>query len=310
MKAALLVLLVCAFPALGGLEAYREYVVADSQGTAEAAAPKRGVRITYLGTNAYLLESQGGTILIDPYFSRTGLARVLLQFPIAPDPHELAEGFKHLPRHIDAILATHAHIDHLLDAPEIARRTGALLIASRTGTLLARSTGFPANRCRAVRPGQLVQLGFARIRVLPAAHDRVLGSVPYPGNLETIPSPPQKPSDWICGQPLAFLIEMNGKRIYIDSGGVPGVLPPANVGPVDLAIAGVAVGDGRARLNPLLDILRPRYFLPTHQDDFFLPLEEGFRFGALTNFPAVRRLAADRRQKLILLDYYRPWTLR
>jgi hypothetical protein len=82
MKAALLALLLCAATALGGLDAYRQYVVSDSPG---AALPSRGVRITYLGTNAYLLESRGGTILIDPYFSRVGLGRVLLQLPIAPD---------------------------------------------------------------------------------------------------------------------------------------------------------------------------------------------------------------------------------
>jgi len=307
MKAALLALLLCAATALGGLDAYRQYVVSDSPG---AALPSRGVRITYLGTNAYLLESRGGTILIDPYFSRVGLGRVLLQLPIAPDPEELAAGLKRLPRRIDAILATHGHIDHLLDAPEIARRTGALLIASRTGTLLARSTGLAASRCRSAKPGLSIQIGMTRIRLLPAAHDRVLGSVPYPGVLSGIPSTPRRPTEWVCGEPLAFLIQMGGRRIYVDSGGIPGVLPPADVGPVDLAIAGVAVGDGRARLGPLLDRLRPRYFLPSHQDDFFRPLEAGFHFGTLTDFPAVRELAAAHRQRLILLDYFQPWTLR
>ena len=308
MKAALFPFLLCVASAPAGLEAYSQYVVSDAE--PGQGPPSRGVRITYFGTNAYLFESRSGTILVDPYFSRAGLGRVLLDFPIAPDPEELAAGLKRLPRHIDAILATHAHIDHLLDAPEIARRTGAVLIASRTGTLLARSTTFPGNRCRAARPGQIIQIGLTRIRVLPAAHDRVLGSVPYRGTLDSIPSPPRKPSEWLCGEPLAFLIETGGRRIYIDSGGMPSVLPPADVGPVDLAIAGVAVGDGRARLGPLLNILRPRYFLPSHQDDFFRPLAEGFHFGALSDFPTVRRLAAARRQRLILLDYFRPWTLR
>jgi hypothetical protein len=45
--------------------------------------------------------------------------------------------------------------------------------------------------------------------------------------------------DWICGEPLAFLIEIDGQRIFIDSGGTPALLPP-NVH-VDLAILGVAL---------------------------------------------------------------------
>ncbi len=308
MKAPLLALLLCVASALGGLDAYRPYIVADR--STSPARPLRGVRVTYLGTNAYLLESRTGTVLIDPYFSRVGLGRVLLELPIGPDQEELAAGLKHLPKRIDAILITHGHIDHLLDAPEIARRTGAMVVASRTGTLLARSAGLAARQCRSVRPGQTLQFGHTRVRVLQAAHDRVFGSVPYPGELTALIAPPRKPSDFVCGQPLAFLIEIGGKRIYIDSGGVPGILPPAGIGAVDLAIVGVAVGDGRARLNPLLDRLRPRYFLPSHQDDFFRPLGAGFSFGALTNFPAVRKLAAERRQRLILLDYFRPWTLR
>jgi L-ascorbate metabolism protein UlaG (beta-lactamase superfamily) len=308
MKGIFVALLLCTATASAGLERYGRYLVADR--TVGKGAPARGVRITYLGTNAYLLESRGSTILVDPYFSRAGLGRIMLQFPITPDPQELADGLRHLPRRIDAVLATHAHIDHLLDAPEIARRTGAVLIASRTGSLLARSTGFPASRCRPVRPGDSVQAGFTRITVLNAAHDRVLGSVPYPGVLDEMPPSPRKPSDWICGEPLAFLLEMNGRRIYIDSGGKPSVLPPENLGPIDLAICGVAVGDGRARLDPLLARLRPRYFLPSHQDDFFRPLSRGFSFGALTDFPSVERIASARRQRMILLDYYKPWTLR
>ena len=103
----------------------------------------------------------------------------------------------------------------------------------------------------------------------------------------------------------------NGKRVYIDSGGTSEVLPPAQVAPVDLAILGVALPDSRKRLRATIERIRPKYVLPSHQDDFFSPVERGFVFGKLTNFPEVVRpfQRHEINSHLILLDYFRPWTI-
>src|SRR5438067_5464699 len=123
---------------------------------------------------------------------------------------------------------------------------------------------------------------------------------------------PHRAADWNCGEPLAFLIEVNGQRNYIDSGGAPEQLPPNQSGNhrIDLAILGVALPDSRARLHAALERLQPRYILPSHQDNFFRPLKAGFQFGPLTDFSRVQReCERDNRGNLILLDYFRPWTL-
>ena len=293
----------------GGLERWRDLVVADGEG----ARPAGGIRITYLGTNGYLLETGGRALLVDPYFTRVPLGDVLWNVPVAADPKLVADGLAALPRRIDALLATHAHIDHLLDAPEIMQATGARLVGSATAVNLVAACGLSPLRCAVVAPGDVLRLGPWKVRVLGAEHDRLFGLRLNPGE-KTAPTPrPRRPSDWVMGEPLAFLIEAAGQRIYIDSGGVPGAeLPPADAAPVDLAIVGAALGDSRRRLAPLLRCLRPRYFLPSHQDDFFRPLARGFSFGLLSNFPAVQRASAAGQipGRLILLDYYRPWTLR
>jgi hypothetical protein len=142
-------------------------------------------------------------------------------------------------------------------------------------------------------------------------------SWPFPEvQTSTLRKPPRRPSDWVCGEPLAFLIEMGGKRIYVDAGGTAGALPPATTRPVDLAILGVYLRYSRQHVLPSLRRLQPRYILPSHQDDFFRPLAKGFHFGPLTNFNEVRA-AVERYQsesprlgRLILLDYFVPWTLR
>jgi hypothetical protein len=188
-------------------------------------------------------------------------------------------------------------------------KTHARLIASASSIELVRQLqDAGASSVDPVTPGSVRRIGPWKIRVLSATHDRLFGKVPFDQSERRNPGPPQRPRDWICGQPLAFLIEINGQRIYIDSGGTPAQLPP-NVH-VDLAILGMALPDSRARLVAALEHLQPRYILPSHQDNFFLPLNAGFQFGQLTDFPRVQRdCARASHGRLILLDYFRQWTL-
>ena len=290
-------------PGFGGA---KTLVVADPLQNTARVSPG-AVRITYLGTNAYLLESRETTLLVDPYFSRISLFRAILNLRAVAQP-DVSRQFLGT-RPIDAILVTHGHFDHLLDAPHLLARHRARLIASATSVALVRSAGVPARHCRPVTGGNRLRIRGAIIRVFSVQHDRILGQVPYDRPLRVLP--PRRVADWICGEPLAFLIEMGGQRIYIESGGRPGTLPSIE-GPIDLAILGVALPDARARFPKIVEALQPRYVLPSHQDDFFRPLDCGFRFGPLTDFPGVlrayRRLPV--RAKLVLLDYHRPWTLR
>jgi len=293
-----------------GLGSYSHLVVSDS-----AARSRDGVRVTYLGTNGYQFEFKGHALLVDPYFSRVDFLSVALGSRIQPNASRINDGLRYLAPNADAVLVTHGHFDHLLDVPAVMAKTRARLIASASSVHLAKRAG--ASSGDAVKPGDVRRIGPWKIRVLSATHDRLFGKVPFdrppsqaglPAEASAKAGPPQRAADWICGEPLAFLIEVNGQRIYIDSGGTSTQLPPNER--VDLAILGVALPDSRARLAAALAHLQPRYVLPSHQDDFFRPLSAGFQFGRLTDFPFVERECAQQnRSRLILLDYFRPWTL-
>ena len=302
MKGALLLFFGFSAQVLGaGLDSYADLVAKDA-----GAISRNGVRVTYLGTNGYQFEFDGHALLVDPYFSRVDLLSVALGSPIRPDKSRIVEGMRYLAPKADAILVTHGHFDHLLDVPIVMSKTHARLIASPSVIDLAKRAG--ASSGIAVTPGDQRRVGPWKIRVLRASHDRLFGKVPFNQNETSSSGPPQRPADWVCGEPLAFLIEVGGERIYIDSGGTPAQLPPHER--VDLAILGLALPDSRARLPGALERLQPRYVLPSHQDNFFRPLNAGFQFGPLTDFPRVRRDCAQANHgRLILLDYFRPWTL-
>jgi len=310
MKGALCSLLFFAQVARAGLAEYSSLVVAD--GTRSGSLATDSIRITYLGVNGYQLEAGEHALLIDPYFTRFNLARAAFNQPVAPDLQRVTAGLNHVRPRVDAVLVTHAHFDHLMDVPEVMRRTGAQLIADATAANLVQASNIPRRKCSVVQAGASRRIGPWKISVLAAQHDRVIGSTPpYPGTVGSPARRPTKPADWRLGNPLAFLIEANGRRIYIESGGLPDD-PPPRIGKVDLAILGVALPDSRRRFPLALRSLQPRYVLSSHQDDFFRPFARGFTFGKLTNFPALKRNHEKEHLpgRLILLDYFRPWTIR
>lgn len=299
----------CASTVHAGLEKYSSLIVADEN--PEASVPSNAVRVTYLGVNGFQFEADGHALLVDPYFTRVGLWAGALNERIESNPNRVSEGLQHVSRNVDAILVTHAHFDHLLDAPEIMRRTHARLIAGPTAVRLVTSFGTSGTACRAVKAGGVQRIGPWTIRVFAAQHDRLFGKVPFQCGRE-LASKPTTASDWCVGEPLAFVIEAAGKKIYVDSGGVPGARPDARIHDVDLAILGVALPDSRERFAEAVRQLRPRFIFPSHQDNMFAAFDHGFVFGKMTNFPA---LAHEQKKenlpgRLILLDYFRPWTLR
>jgi L-ascorbate metabolism protein UlaG (beta-lactamase superfamily) len=316
MKLTLCALILSTQIAHASLEKYSSLVVADKYPFTEPEP--NAIRVTYLGVNGFQFETNGHALLVDPYFSRVELLSAALNQPIQSDPNRVSEGLKHVRPRVDAILVTHAHFDHLLDAPEIIRRTRGKFISGRTAIELVESLGISPNKCEMVKPGSVRKIGPWTIHALVAQHDRLFGRVPFNKCPPTRPAkssllkPPVKVSDWCVGEPLAFVIEAADKRIYIDSGGVPGAPPDTRTKDVDLAILGVALPDSRVRFAEVVNRLRPRYIFPSHEDDMFAPLSRGFTFGKMTSFPALVRESKRKNLpgRLILLDYFRPWTVR
>ncbi|MCU1279624.1 MAG: secreted protein [bacterium] len=231
------------------------------------------VSIRWLGTAGHVIETPTTTLLIDPFLSRPSLAR-LVGGRIAPDETAIRA---RLPARVDAVLCGHSHFDHLLDAPFIARTTGALLAGSSTTAAFARAGGVGEAQLVVVPPtGRTFTVGDATIRFVPSLHGRIVfGRVPFPGEVDAPPSLPARAWHYRMGGAFGILVDVGGLRIY-HNGSADLVDAELEGARADVLLVGLAGRKGtRDYLARLCGALAPRLIVPTHHDAFFAPLDGG-----------------------------------
>jgi L-ascorbate metabolism protein UlaG (beta-lactamase superfamily) len=231
------------------------------------------VRVQWLGTAGFAIEHDGHTLLVDPYVTRASLARCLVA-PLWSDGSAIR---RYVPR-ADAIVLGHTHFDHALDAPLIARRTGARVFGSRSAALLCRSQGVPADRVEDVQgePGQAPierDVGPFHLRFVPSAHSRfALGTVPFAGEIADCADVPMRAEAYKCGAVFGVEIRVAGRTLY-HLGSAELVDASVDVKHVDLLLMCVAGWNaGRDVPERIAHRLHPGAVLLSHWDDFLRPL--------------------------------------
>lgn len=236
------------------------------------------VRVRWLGTAGFAIEHDGHTLLLDPYVTRASLARCIVA-PLHPDRAAVE---RHVPR-ADAIVLGHTHFDHALDAPLIARMTGAHVFGSRSAALLCRAQGVPADRVEDVQgePGQaplVREVGPFTLRFVPSAHSRfALGRVPFAGEIADCSDVPMRAEAYKCGAVFGVEIRVAGRMLY-HMGSAELLEASVDVKHVDLLLMCVAGWNtGRDVPERVARRLDPGAVLLSHWDDFMRPLEVGAR---------------------------------
>jgi L-ascorbate metabolism protein UlaG (beta-lactamase superfamily) len=269
----------------------------------EPAAPAAGpgVSVTFLGVATLLFDDGRSALLTDGFFTRPGALDVLLDRPVAPDPARVEAGLARAGvARLGAVVVVHSHYDHAMDAPEVARQTGALLVGSASTANVGRGAGLAEEQIVVLRPGASLYQGAFRVSLVPSRH------VPLPGAagdilgraIEEPLVPPAPPSAWLEGGSFSVVIEHpRGTAVVQGSAGFePGALAGVEAGAVflgvgNLARQGPAYADDYWREVVLATGAR-RVF-PIHWDDFTRPSDR-----PLVPFP---RLLDDADAALALL---------
>lgn len=265
----------------------------------------RGLRLRYLGTAGWEVSDGKTTIWVDPVPTRPTINQ-LVSGPLEPDRE--AQRAMQL-RYADAILVNHAHFDHVLDVPDLALRTDAVVIGTQSVLNLCRSRGVKPNKLILAEGGKEIRVGTFSITPHASAHGPVAKITdPMPGVIS-----PEAKELWFWEYTQdgtrSFRLEANQTSVYVSAGSP---LPPGKeflsggrIGPTGTIMIGLAGPVPQASLEACMAEVQPKVVLASHMDNFFHPLDEGMALlpGVdLSRF--AKRVAAIRPEaKTYVLDY-------
>ena len=228
------------------------------------------IRIRYFGTAGFEISTPNHTIVLDPYVSRPGGRQTLLR-RLVPDAALIRKHFSRA----DDVLIGHSHHDHVLDAPELCRQTGARFIGSLDACNVARAAGLGEAQLRQTEGREDIGSGPGVVRGLPSRHGRVyFNRVALAGNIDSPPPWPPRYSELKHGLVLNWYVEIGGVRVvHVDSAEI---LEKELRGVECDVLCLCAIG---RKYRPYyatdaIRLLKPRVVMPCHWDLFTTPLED------------------------------------
>jgi L-ascorbate metabolism protein UlaG (beta-lactamase superfamily) len=170
---------------------------------------------------------------------------------------------------VETIIIGHSHWDHLADAPEIAKRTGASILGSLTTVNICKSLGVASSQLKVCEAGDIMEFGDFTVNVLPSLHKQPML---YPGAYSEVPKKIESIEDFLEGGTFALLFDFCGLRVL--NLGSANFIPEALNGlNCDCLLVGIS---GRADnfMSELMSCISTKLIIPTHFDYFDTPMEQ------------------------------------
>jgi L-ascorbate metabolism protein UlaG (beta-lactamase superfamily) len=135
-----------------------------------AVVPDGSVTVRYTGTATLVFSDGETTWMTDGWFSRPGPLSLFFG-EIEPDLDAIERGLaRNGVTQAAAVFPVHSHYDHAMDAPEVAVRTGALLLGSEATANIGRGWGLAESRIRVVKDREPISLGRFTLTPIESRH--------------------------------------------------------------------------------------------------------------------------------------------
>ncbi|MDZ4672374.1 MAG: metal-dependent hydrolase [Phototrophicales bacterium] len=204
---------------------------------------------TWLGHSTFRFDIDGHIVLIDPFLTGNPLA------PIRPD--EI---------HPELILVSHGHGDHIGDAVEIAKRSGAPVVTNVEIAKWLRNEGVATTV--GMNIGGTYSGEFCSVKLTIANHSSSLPDGSYGGN------------------PLGFVIKTANHTVYYAGDTAP-FAEMAWIGDMGIDVAFLPIGDvytmGVEDSLKAIELIRPRFVVPMHYATFPGIMQDGGAWANMVN---------------------------
>lgn len=248
--------------------------------SAPPAPAGEGLNVTWLG-NAGVHVTDGVTgFLIDPFVSRYGMFRVATGLGMPPMQKAISDWAGTFnPAQVGAVIASHSHYDHALDAPYFARLLDSPLVGTESTANIGRGAGLSDDAIKVVGHGETMDVGRFRITFLESVHGPALfNRVPYPGIITTPLVPPAGARRYRMGGVFGIVIEHPaGTLVHHGSAGYDRDMYAGRH--ADVVMLGLAGRAGTSTyLKNVVDALGASTVIPIHFDNMFHPVSPDFEF--------------------------------
>jgi len=254
--------------------------------TASPEIPDGSVTVRYTGTSTLLFSDGETDWMVDGWFSRFAPLEFMFS-KIGPDEEAIALGLER--NHVDrlaVVIPIHSHFDHAMDAPEVARRTGAILLGSPSTANIGRGWGLDESQIRIAVGGEPVRFGEFTITLIETKHfafpDPALAERALADPLIDEPLvPPVSALDYRVGQPYAIHVSHPLGRWLIQgsAGYIEGGLSGYDADVVFLGVGGLGAQTEAYReayWRETVTAIGARRVIPVHWDSLTGPAEGPF----------------------------------
>lgn len=241
------------------------------------------MKITFFGTTTLLFDDGTDQILFDAHLTRPSLLRYITGKGLTDRP--LADELIRLHRidRLRAIVVSHSHHDHVMDAPYLACRCGAEVYGTASTLNVARGGGVPEQRLHEFSGTKTFGICGFRVTVFPSLHSKP--TILNNDLGQTIDRPLSQPArlrDYKEGGSYDFLVEAQGKRYLIrpSFNYIEGQLDGMQADVLFLGVAGLAKADAETEARffaETVEKVSPKLVIPLHWDNFFSRLDRPVR---------------------------------
>ena len=238
------------------------------------------MKVTFFGTTTLLFDDGRDQILFDCHFTRPSL----MKYISGSEGTDTALADELLRLHpmdrLKAMFISHTHHDHVMDAPYVANKTGAVIYGSSSAMNVAKGGNVPEEQTIEFKAGETYKVADYRIKVITSLHSKP--TILNNDLGETIDAPlmqPAKLRDYKEGGSFDFIVEHEGKTYIIrpSFNYIEGQLDGYHADVLFLGTAGLAKADEATEqkfFEETIEKVSPKLVIPLHWDNFFSRLDQ------------------------------------